>query len=104
MCPKCQSRKLWNIDEVWQPQEETANGVRLMRVAAMAHPKREQREGWYWGNRRIDAGRFEAWVCAECGFTELYAKGANAALAEMASIPGSGVRLIDTTPERGPFR
>lgn len=58
----------------------------------------------YSGVKRIEAGFFEAWVCAGCGFTEWYAIQANDQLAAIAAIPYSGVRLIDTSGQRGPFR
>jgi predicted nucleic-acid-binding Zn-ribbon protein len=89
ICPKCRSRRLWQIEEVRQLQPGNIEAM-VMSVTAVD------------GN--VEAGRFEAWVCAECGFTEWYAKEANAELARLAAFPYSGVRLIDTTAQCGPFR
>lgn len=89
-CPKCHSRQLWQIDEVRQPQFDCCNLVFPMVVTAV--------EG------RYEAGKLELWVCARCGFSEWYAKEANDMLRALAGMPGSGVRWIDTTPQRGPFR
>lgn len=53
---------------------------------------------------RMVAGKFEAWVCASCGYTEWYAKEMNEELEKMSNVPGSGVRRIRREKERGPFR
>jgi predicted nucleic-acid-binding Zn-ribbon protein len=97
-CPKCQSRQLWLIDQVNQPDVTRAGPGVPMRVttAGIDTPL----GGYY----ELEAGRFEAWVCVLCGFTEWYAKEANEVLAKLARYPGGGVRLIDTSGQRGPFR
>lgn len=96
LCPKCQSRQLWVIDGVAQSYECGSGPV--MRVHSMSYTTPTG------GTRVIEAGKFEAWVCAGCGFTEWYAKHANKGLAELAAQPGNGVRWIDTTGQRGPYR
>jgi len=46
-------------------------------------------------------GRFDLWLCAACGFTELWA----AELSGLREDPANGVRLIDaSTAPAGPFR
>jgi predicted nucleic-acid-binding Zn-ribbon protein len=86
------------IDKVAQNYEASYAGNEAMCVHVLAYTTVTGSQ------HKIQAGRFEAWVCADCGFTEWYAKNANEALAQMAAIPNCGVRLIDTTPQRGPFR
>lgn len=95
-CPKCQCCRIWHIAEVRCPVPDTLSGTVPMHVTAMKVPNP--------GYGRIEAGFFEAYVCAACGFTEWYAVLANPDLATMAQDPNSGVRLIDTSGQRGPFR
>ncbi len=96
-CPKCQSRQLWIVERMALPEPDSGNTVFVMPVAAQ-----EVRDNKRWD--RIAGGTFEAWICAHCGFTEWYAKDANAVLTELARLPNGGVRWLDTTPQRGPFR
>jgi predicted nucleic-acid-binding Zn-ribbon protein len=93
-CPKCQSRQLWLIEEMRQPVPESTNHAVSLAVTTMRTS----------GAPRVDAGTFEAWVCAHCGFTEWYARGANEGLAKLALRPGSGVRWIDTSGPHTTFR
>jgi len=93
VCPKCQSRQIWIIDEVRQPRCDDMSVANPVNVTSVERP-----------SYRLDVGRFEAWVCVKCGFTEWYAKLADAALTMLAQDPASGVRMMDTTSERGPFR
>jgi hypothetical protein len=53
---------------------------------------------------RVEAGYFEAWICATCGFTEWYARQANEDLARMAQQPGSGVVFLDGEAPASPYR
>jgi hypothetical protein len=45
--------------------------------------------------KRIQAGRFEVWICAGCGYTEWYAVEVNEMLAWLAQNPQSGVHYHD---------
>lgn len=56
------------------------------------------------GPRRVEVGTFEVWICKQCGFTEWYANDVNEQLAELAQRPESGVRLVERSNNRGPFR
>ena len=49
-----------------------------------------------------EAGRFEVWICAACGYSEWYATRLEE-LAVLAATTGS-VRLIDRDPRTGPYR
>lgn len=100
-CPKCSCAKLWVIEEVRQPAPDGEYFAVPMPVTA-AEVVTEGK----WGNdsRRIRVGTFEAWICSKCGFTEWYARDVNERLAELATIPGSAVRLVEPGAPRGPFR
>ncbi|MFB1485248.1 hypothetical protein [Corallococcus sp. RDP092CA] len=44
---------------------------------------------------KMEVGHFTAWICAECGLTDWFAVGVQEALARLASVPNSGVSLIE---------
>lgn len=98
-CPKCQSRRLWTVERMALPTPETANTVFPFPVVAQEVPRARSDNV-----DRVAGGTFSAWICAQCGYTEWYARDAAAALTKLAQTPNSGVRWIDTTPQRGPFR
>ena len=98
-CPKCHSTQVWIIDSVVQPTSDSY-GMNPLVVTTAMMPE----TNWLVGPLRMSAGTFEAWICVQCGFTEWYAKNANEKLAELAQLPDSGVRLLDTGAPRGPFR
>ena len=68
ICPQCQCRRIWWIEEA-QISSEVAQG----------------------------RGSYEQFICAQCGFVELYAR----AITELQSNPGYGVHLIDNEPKAG---
>ncbi|MEV0570184.1 hypothetical protein [Dactylosporangium sp. NPDC050588] len=45
--------------------------------------------------KRIEAGRFEVWICVACGYTEWYALQVNEMLAWLSRNTSSGVRYYD---------
>jgi predicted nucleic-acid-binding Zn-ribbon protein len=50
----------------------------------------------------VEAGTFESWVCASCGYTEWYAKGVEAIRA-LATVMDTGVRRVVAEAPGGPF-
>ncbi len=49
-------------------------------------------------------GTFESWICAACGYTELYAKDLHD-IERFAADQPKDIRIVDgTVPARGPFR
>lgn len=102
VCPKCGCDRIWAIDEVKQPDAQT-RAIGAMAVTALSFPLKGRLNEWLAEHGEIVAGRFEVWVCAQCGFTEWYAKEMNEALEEMARRPDSGVRLAGRQ-SGGPFR
>jgi hypothetical protein len=67
ICPQCDCRRVWWIEE--SPiATEVAQG----------------------------RGSYEQFICAQCGFVELYAQ-----VGELQNNPGYGVQLIDNEPKAG---
>jgi hypothetical protein len=81
ICPQCEHRKRWQIEHI---------GVWPNQPLPVAHERR------FAGAFRGE-GRFEALICAQCGFTELYAQG----LEELKPDPSMGVYFIDDEPKAG---
>jgi predicted nucleic-acid-binding Zn-ribbon protein len=50
----------------------------------------------------VEAGRYQAWICTACGYTEWYAT----RLEELAVLAGAtkAVRVIDRKAQGGPYR
>lgn len=86
-CPKCRSRKLFVIKEVHTPSGSTTY---------LTHDTMYTKPGDLVSVTRGEAGPVEAWVCAGCGFTELYAHlPALETLKRMSEHPKSDVKFID---------
>lgn len=102
-CPKCGSRKLLVVAVVGTEQPPGA-GIMTLPVAVTEVP--DPSRPLLFGRlvKVVQAGHFEAWVCARCGLTELYAQqlGDLARLAESSS----AVRVVDRElePSSGPYR
>ncbi|MER7279073.1 hypothetical protein ABT369_32005 [Dactylosporangium sp. NPDC000244] len=91
-CVKCQCPRLWQINPFMVPDNDSSNVVlplpgisRLHSGAAVGAELR----------RRLEAGRFEVWICTACGYTEWYAFEVNDALARISQNPHSGVFYHD---------
>jgi predicted nucleic-acid-binding Zn-ribbon protein len=101
-CPKCRSTKLFVVPEV-QRRHETEAAVGAIPMTVTSAQVRVG-DGFFGEGetRNVEAGRFEAWVCAGCGYTEWYAT----RLEELAVLAGAstGVRFIDRAAEGGPYR
>ena len=103
-CPKCRSVKLFVVNEVhWKHEVEVAESVLPVAVTAVVV---DMGAGGVPGDARgkttVEAGRFEAWVCASCGYTGWYAT----RLQELAILAGgtSAVRIVERTLDGGPYR
>jgi predicted nucleic-acid-binding Zn-ribbon protein len=102
-CPKCACTKIYVVDEVRQPDHDSANLIYPMHVTAFALPASEV--GLTTGNdHRTMVGTFEAWICSRCGLTEWYAKNVGDAFERILE---SGrkvhVRVVER-PHGTPFR
>lgn len=95
-CIKCNGSTLWLVDPFRVPGE-AAQGHEL---AVVPHQEGE-RAGLFAFAKVRPVGRFELWVCASCGYSELWAKDLEA----LRESVGDGVRLIDASVAgEGPFR
>jgi predicted nucleic-acid-binding Zn-ribbon protein len=96
ICPKCAARRIWVIESFRIPSE-TAQGAVLSVV-----PHQQSAGGGFFAMARVaPVGSFDAYVCAGCGYSELYAKD----FSELREDPARGVRLLDaSTAPAGPFR
>ncbi|WP_437905595.1 hypothetical protein WME95_46185 [Sorangium sp. So ce327] len=101
-CPKCQSRKLWVVERVEQPDCEYAKTNPLHVTSKYVLTGTTEVVGA--ATALVKAGTFETWICALCGFTEWYARDANEALAKLASQPGSRVHYLDGGAVGTPYR
>jgi predicted nucleic-acid-binding Zn-ribbon protein len=100
-CPKCSGKKLYVVERATLPAHDSINGTEPLTVAAAWLPTGES--GFLGAQHARYLARVEAWVCAACGYTELYtAELGN--LAYMAQQGKAGVRVVDSAATRGPFR
>jgi len=94
-CPKCNGRRLWVIDPLRVPTE-SATGAVLPLV-----PHQGKVGGFLQLTALNPVGKLELFVCARCGYSELWA----GEIARLAPDPENGVRLLDASTEpEGPFR
>ena len=85
ICPKCEGRKFWRIETVW---DHAHAGYAAFPVAVVNK----------WGGLNTDAmGGFETIVCAACGYTEWYAT----KLGELREEPTRGIYFVDNEPKAG---
>lgn len=99
-CPKCNGTKLY-VCENHQPDDDSQNHRHPLAVMTVLVSKQVTgaSRGTDW---RTEAGTFETWICAACGFTEWYAKDPERLLQLLASLK-EDVRIVDsstTTPYR----
>ena len=100
-CKKCPSTKLYVVDEVHRRHAVFEAAVVPMTVTA-AQVDLPAAEGTGQEKKYVEAGRYEAWICAACGYTEWYAT----RLEELAVLAGATkeVRIIDRKAPGGPYR
>lgn len=85
-CPKCESRTLWRIEDFRTgPEFGGELPVAAWRMAGIV-------------GKRV--GRFEAFVCSQCGYTEFWAT----SIEELQPKPRKGIHFIDTTPQQSEYR
>jgi predicted nucleic-acid-binding Zn-ribbon protein len=83
-CPKCEGQRIWRIEEVGVKDPQFSNGGNLPLQAV----HRKTNEAF---PSRYDAGSVDAYVCAACGYSELYWRGLDA----LQHNPSSGVHMLD---------
>jgi predicted nucleic-acid-binding Zn-ribbon protein len=95
-CPKCSSRRLWQIDSVLQVDASGEMGDRTITTPLGLTAARIGEGGS--SLRMSTIGPLAACTCHDCGYTEFYAREFGAVLAHLAADPRNGVRYIDSTP------
>ncbi|MBW2523329.1 MAG: hypothetical protein JRI23_04110 [Deltaproteobacteria bacterium] len=93
-CPKCQSRKLWRVERVASCDRPGSVPCQLRVVVRRDRPT----DGFF--DTAQTMGYFDAYICAECGYSELFAHYFD----ELIANPEAGVHFIDTTPQQGEYR
>lgn len=93
-CPKCAGKKLWVVDPL-QTVHEYAPGTLPLHLA---YKQKTGDTGWL-ASKTERVGRLAAWICAACGFSELWAS----ELEQLQPDPEAGIRLVDGSegPARG---
>jgi hypothetical protein len=96
ICPKCDGRRIWVVEPFRVPSE-TARGAVLSVV-----PHQEDAKAGFFGMSRVNSvGRLDLYVCAGCGYSELYALD----FENLRADNQTGVRLLDaSSAPAGPFR
>ena len=94
VCPKCEGRQIWRIDEMKLPQQDASSMRAAWSGAPIKVPITVHRR---WSGTFDLNGGFEAFICKACGYTEWYAHG----LDELQPDEKNGVQLIDNTPRGG---
>ena len=102
VCPKCEGRKFYTVEKARMSDGQSANGTTDLALVAEWLPVGE---GGFLGPKRarIEAN-IDAWICAACGYSELYVR----ALDELVFLlqnGAEGLAFVDATPESdGAFR
>ena len=101
-CPKCQGRSFFVVEKARMSDGQSANGTTPLAFAADYLPT--GKEGFFeTGMARYEA-HVDAWICASCGFAELYARNL-ANLAYLLEHGAEGVSYVDASPgQDGAFR
>lgn len=90
-CPKCQGKRLWCVENFGVKDQSVTHGggMPLRIVAKRPGPTKK---GWLGEAAAFyDAGKTDAWICAGCGYTELW----TANFESLVHNPAGGVHLVD---------
>ena len=93
-CPKCKSRKLWIVEHVETKDPNVGIGGAMPLVLAASRKTPATRAGTLLkgdGSTFYDAGQLDAFVCARCGFSELWARG----FEQLVHNPADGIHFVD---------
>lgn len=90
-CPKCASSEMYVIDEALIPDYRYANSTQPLTLTAHYGPTGET--GFFGDKSARVPVRIEAYVCAACAYTELFAKDLEV-LAQFARAGAGNVRKI----------
>jgi predicted nucleic-acid-binding Zn-ribbon protein len=91
ICPKCQGRSFYVLQPARMPDGQTANGTLPIALAAEYKSKGQAR--FLSDPHEMIAAEVDSWVCAHCGFAELYARDVRV-LAYLASTGSPHVKFV----------
>lgn len=92
-CPKCESRKLWQINGV---RAHSDTDLLPLPVAVVT-----ETTGSFIKVHNVQTiGHYDAYICAKCGYTEFFADD----IEGLKHHPECGIRLLDSTPQQSEYR
>jgi predicted nucleic-acid-binding Zn-ribbon protein len=105
ICPKCRGQRFFEIEKMLVPNYEFANSVEPFTLTAAYTETGVVTKGIFGGPETARYGaEASAFVCAGCGYTELYARQLDV-LEHFASRQLGGVRVVEARPpSQGPNR
>ena len=104
-CPKCEGRKIWVIEHYVVPDESKQRGghaMWLVKGRGVPKPKRNKPPSIFddFLPTIEPHGVVDLYLCGTCGYVEFWGRD----FPDLVDDPLNGVRLLDATGERGPFR
>ena len=106
VCPKCQGQRFFEIEKMLVPNYEYSNSVEPFTLTAAYTDTGRETKGIFGSSAEIAriGAEASAFVCASCGYTEVYARELDV-LEDFASKGEGGVRVVDArAPSQGPNR
>lgn len=91
VCAKCNNRSFYVLQPARMPDEQTGSGTIPLALAAEYMSKGQP--GFLADPHEMIAAYVDAWVCAHCGFAELYARDVRV-LAHLVSRGSPHVRYV----------
>jgi predicted nucleic-acid-binding Zn-ribbon protein len=104
-CSKCGHPRVWRIAELRIEGQESANAFFAVPLALVGEGKihgTDDSTGSYPSGRMV-AGRLELYACADCGYSELYARDLDK-LPALADRPDANVTLLEGDRIPHPYR
>jgi predicted nucleic-acid-binding Zn-ribbon protein len=101
-CPKCESLELLVVDDVTIVHHEFPD-AKAAPMALAFEIKKPNPAMFESAKTLVKSSGFDAWICAQCGYTEWYAKSVHRLrdLAEKSSVVR---RVTRSTDDGGPYR
>src|SRR6185436_9144661 len=95
-CPKCAGKRIWVIEKYRIPGESSEG-----RALPVVPHQAEMKTSLFQAMRLNPQGHFDLFLCAGCGYSELWAE----SFKDLVADPARGIRLVDTSNlNEGPFR
>ncbi len=97
-CPKCEGQTFYVVERARMGDGQSANGTIPLALAAEWVGTGES--GFLGEKRDMVAAHLDAWMCASCGFSELYVRDLRA-LAQLLAKRAGGVSFVDASRGSG---